>query len=97
LLLLGHSAADELDKRILQGRLAFLHTSDLAAGPLDHSHDAAECGVAGQLKTESVNTVLLGDARGGDACDGAQRVQEPVAGTQLEINDRVLLDLLLQL
>src|SRR6202022_418087 len=97
LLLFGHSPSNERDKGVFQGGFALLHTPDLPAGSLDDPHDAGQRRVAGQLKTEPVDAVLLGDARGGHAVYGAQRIKESGARAELEIDDRILLDPLLQL
>src|SRR6202521_3289245 len=97
LLLFGHSPSNERDKGVFQGGFALLHTPDLPAGSLDDPHDTGQRRVAGQLKTEPVDAVLLGDARGGHAVYGAQRIQESGARAELEVDDRILLDPLLQL
>src|ERR1700694_4193935 len=95
LLLFGHPPSNELDKGVFQGGFALLHAPDLPAGSLDDPHDTGQGRVAGKLKTEPVDTVLLGDARGGHAIHGAQRIQQPGARAELEIDDRIPLDPLL--
>src|SRR5207302_4711066 len=97
LLLLGHATADQLDECILERGLALLHSADLAAGSLDHPHHAPQRGIVRELKTEPVEAVLLGDARCGYAFDRAQSVEQAAARAELEVDDRVLLDPLLQL
>src|SRR6202043_1896921 len=95
--LLGHAPANQLDERILQRGLAFLHAPDLAAGALNHPHDTAQGGVAGELEAKSVDAILLGDARSGHATDRPQRIEQAAARGELEIHDRIPLDLLLEL
>src|SRR5256714_12589981 len=97
LLLLGHAAAHQLDEGILQRRLTFLDTLNLAAGSLDHAHDTTQRGVAGELEAEAVDAVLLGDAGGGHAINASERVEEAGARAQLKVHDRILLNPLLEL
>src|SRR5260370_29964343 len=97
LLFFGHYATNELDEGVLEGGFRFLPAPDLAAGSLDHAHDTAEGRVAGELKAEPIDAVLLRDARGGHAIDAPQGIEQAAAGAELEVDDRMLLDLLLQL
>src|SRR5712691_11160311 len=95
LLLLGHATANQLDECILEGRLAFLHAPDLAAGSFDDTHDAPQRRIVRELKAEPVGAVLLQDAGGCHAIHPAQGVEQAAARTELKIDDRTLLDALL--
>src|SRR5437660_12898837 len=97
LLFFRHASTHQLDERVLQRGFALLQASNLAARAFDDPHDAPQCGVAGEEEGEPVDAVLLGDAGPGNAVDLPQRVEQETARAQLNIDARILLDLLLEL
>src|SRR5947199_1193331 len=97
LLLLGHASADEAHESILKRGLSLLDATDLTSGFLDHPHNAGQCCVARQQHAEPIDAVLLQDAGPRNAVNAAEGVQQVVTDGQLEIDDRLLLDLLLEI
>src|SRR5437762_11771417 len=95
LLLLGHATANQLDEGILEGGFTLLPSPDLAAGSFDHPHHAPQRRIVRELKTESVEAVLLDDAHCGHAIDRTQSIEQAAAGAELQVDTRILLDALL--